>query len=185
MEKPYIPIILGTARKERSSSSVAEYITTLLSGNDAVEVELIDVEKYLFGKTIPSWEESPEAERWREKASRAAGYIIVSPEYNHSFPGELKILLDAAYEHYEKKPVLLAGVSGGGFGGVRVVEALIPVVLELGMVPTSNALYFPRVKEAFTSDGQPTDSKTEDRVTESFTDFLWFVNALLRARNNN
>ncbi|PCI29267.1 NADPH-dependent FMN reductase [Candidatus Wolfebacteria bacterium] len=184
MTKLYIPVILGTAHEGRASEKAAKYLFDQLSKNDAVETELVDVRDFAFGHTIPSWEKSSDAEKWREKAQRADGFIIVTPEYNHGYPGELKILLDTAYDQYVKKPVLLCGVSAGGFGGVRVVQSLLPIVHELGLVATQETLNFPKINDAFDESGKPTDPKMDERVTEAFDELLWFTNALKVARTN-
>ena len=65
---------------------------------------------------------------------RADGLVIVAPEYNHGYPGILKHALDTNLKEYIHKPVGLCGVSAGGFGGTRVIESLLPVMRELGMV---------------------------------------------------
>ena len=67
---------------------------------------------------------------------RADAYVIVAPEYNHGYPGSLKHALDTNLKEYIHKAVGLCGVSAGGFGGTRVVEQLVQVVRELGMVAT-------------------------------------------------
>ena len=74
----------------------------------------------------------------------ADGLIVVSPEYNHGYPGPLKEVLDSLYEEYEHKPIGICG-AGGGLGGSRAVEQLRLVAIELKLVPIREALYFPMV----------------------------------------
>ena len=49
--------------------------------------------------------------------TEADGVIIVSPEYNHSFPGLLKHVLDSCLSEYIHKAVGIVGVSAGAFAG--------------------------------------------------------------------
>src|SRR5438046_9277153 len=65
---------------------------------------------------------------------RCDALIIVTPEYNHSFPGLLKHALDMNLKEYIHKAVGICGVSAGAFGGARVIETLLPVMRELRLV---------------------------------------------------
>lgn len=47
------------------------------------------------------------------------GYIIVTPEYNNSFPGSLKNALDFLYREWAGKSVILVGYGGGGAASAR------------------------------------------------------------------
>ena len=68
---------------------------------------------------------------WAPIAARH-GFILVVPEYNHSFPGLLKHVLDSCLSEYIHKAVGLVGVSAGPFAGTRVVQGLLPVMREIG-----------------------------------------------------
>jgi NAD(P)H-dependent FMN reductase len=62
-------------------------------------------------------------------------------------------MIDSELEHYNHKPVAFAGVSSGGWGGVRAVESLVPAVRETGLVVLSWDIYFPRVQDMFEDSG--------------------------------
>ena len=104
-------------------------------------------------------------EDYRKMVDRADGLIVVSPEYNHGYPGELKLLLDAGYDEYAAKPVGLVGVSAGRFGGTRVVEQLRQVALGFRMIPIVNAVYVSRVKTLLDAAGNLSDDGVT-RATE-------------------
>src|SRR5207248_9047315 len=72
----------------------------------------------------------------------ADGLILVVPEYTHGYPGLLKHALDMNLEEYIHKAVGICGVSAGVFGGARVIEALLPVMRELGLVTIFNDVNF-------------------------------------------
>jgi NAD(P)H-dependent FMN reductase len=160
-----IPVILGTAREGRASEHVAEFVVDYLNREvDEISTELIDVRDYTFGQTYEAWNDHPDVpgiNDWKEVADNADGYVIVTPEYNHGYPGELKILLDAAFAEYFDKPVGLVGVSTGGFGGARVVELIKPTLIELGMTVMGDATYVSHVGDAFADDGSVAEGKRD------------------------
>lgn len=152
----YAPVILGTAREGRYSDKVAKFILgeAVKAG---LESEILDVRDYRIiatDKTLAY----PEAKRFAEKIAKADALIIVTPEYNHGYPGELKMMLDMLYEQYARKPVGLCGVSMGGLGGARCIEQLRLVVAELHMVSIREAVYFSGVRQLFDENGTIKDS---------------------------
>ena len=169
----HIPVILGTARKGRASEQVAEFVVDYLQDSiDTLSSELIDVRDYTFGQTYEAWNDHPDVpgiNDWKEIADNADGFVIVTPEYNHGYPGELKILLDAAFTEYFDKPVGLVGVSAGGFGGARVVEHIKPILVELGMTVMVNATYVSHVGDTFTDDGSVVEDK-RDKIQSQLDD---------------
>lgn len=182
METFFIPVILGTARENRQSEKVAKFLHNRVKDDDRFETDLIDVRDYVQDpQTIAAWVEDERAEPWRKIAKKADGYIIVAPEYNHGYPGELKLLLDSALEEYNRKPTAIAGVSAGGFGGTRMVENLWQVTLELGMTPVMNPLYFGNIKESF-EDGKPKSEKTIEFVDKLFSNLHWYAKTLKQGR---
>ncbi|EKD43305.1 MAG: NADPH-dependent FMN reductase [uncultured bacterium] len=110
------------------------------------------------------------AQKYLEIIKRADALVIVSPEYNHGYPGELKILLDMGYKEYANKPVGFCGVSIGPFGGVRVVEQLRQIVIELHMIPVREAVYFSNISALFSEAGEITDKSYADRAKTFLTD---------------
>jgi len=167
MHKLFIPVILGTAREGRQSEKVAKYILQRLHNFPEVEYQLIDVREYVREpRTYAPGMQNDAADVWREIAKRADGFIIVTPEYNHGYPGELKLLIDMAETEYEKKVVGMVGVSSGNFGGVRVVEQMQAIFNNLRMVSVPKPLAFPNIEEVFDAQGNLLDQKYEKRVDE-------------------
>lgn len=121
------------------------------------------------------------AKRYREKITRADGLIIVSPEYNHGYPGELKLLLDRAYKEYAHKPVGICGVSSGIMGGGRMVEQLRLIAIDFALVPIKPAIYFRTVETLF-QNGIITDASYAEQVRGFLDELVWFARALKIAR---
>src|SRR5688572_1992717 len=125
-DKPlYLPIILGTARQGRQSEHVANFILGEMKKRPEIETELIDV-RQLKMRLDDAGEEMKDPS-YAEKMTRADGLVIVTPEYNHGYPGLLKHALDMCLKEYIHKAVALCGVSAGPFGGARVVENVVLV----------------------------------------------------------
>ncbi|MDP3771759.1 MAG: NADPH-dependent FMN reductase [bacterium] len=178
----FIPLILGTAREGRRSEHVARFILKAVERYGGITTELIDVRDYLFTRTDDTGE-SDMAKRYREKITRADGLIIVSPEYNHGYPGELKLLLDSAYDEYAHKPVGVCGVSSGQMGGDRMMEQLRLILIDFALVPIKSAIYFPYIKTLF-RDGEITDPSFTERVKKFLDELVWFASALKAARQS-
>src|SRR5436190_805064 len=123
MTKLYLPVLAGTTRAQRRSIWVARLVTEIGAGLPDVETELIDPQDFTF----PGDGNDPEGKdaRYTAITERADGFFIVTPEYNHSFPGSLKRMLDSELKNYIHKPVAYCGVSEQQWGGVRAIEALV------------------------------------------------------------
>jgi len=151
MEPITIAILTGTARAQRQSHKAAHFIADFGRRLPGVEIIVVDPTEFTF----PGDGNDPEGKdpRYSEITARADAFFVVTPEYNHSFPGSLKRMLDSELENYNHKPVAFAGVSSGNWGGVRAVEALVPAVRETGLVTLSWDVYFPRVQDMFEDSG--------------------------------
>jgi NAD(P)H-dependent FMN reductase len=181
MTKLNIPVILGTAREGRYSEKVANFIKEQ-SKIFGFETILIDVKDYSPNRTIPTWEENPHINDFKESIKNADGYIIVLPEYNRGYPGELKLFFDAFYKEYRRKPVAFCGVSDGPMGGSRAVEMFRIVCMGAEMVPVKSAVYFSMVDKLFDENGKILDENFERRANDMFKDLEWFAAALKPAR---
>lgn len=179
-----IPVILGTGREGRQSEKVALFMLDSVGARKDIRTELIDVRDYRTHFTDNS-ETSEQARVFSEKISAADGFIIVAPEYNHGYPGELKMMLDMLYTQYARKPVGICGVSAGRLGGVRVVEQLRLVSIEFQMVPIREALYFSMVQNLFDETGKIKDESYINRVNKFLDELVWYAKALKTAREKH
>ncbi len=175
MSKPIIPVILGTAREGRRSEIIAKFVYDIMKSDERVETQFIDVKDFIKPYTIAGWVESAEAQPWRDIATKASAFVVVTPEYNHGYPGELKILLDQAYKEYGKKPIVTCGVSKGGFGGVRVVEAILPVYEELKMIAVPMPIYFSNADE-LNQDNAKLEKDYNGKVKAMLDGLLGYIN---------
>jgi NAD(P)H-dependent FMN reductase len=180
-DKPlYLPIILGTARQGRQSEHVANFVLSEMKKRPEIETELIDVRK-LKMSLDDAGEEMKDA-RYAEKMTRADGLVIVTPEYNHGYPGLLKHALDMCLEEYIHKAVGLVGVSAGPFGGSRVIEQMVQVVRELGLTVTFTDLNFSKVRDAFDEEGNLKDEKYVGRLAKFLNELVWMSRVMRYGR---
>src|SRR4051794_37645044 len=116
-EKLFVPMILGTPRKNRESEAVARWIFAKM--NERVEIEPCFFDVCDFD--LPRDGYGPEIKdlfpEWRDAIIKADGLVIVTPEYNHGYPGSLKSVLDLLLQEYIHKAVALVGVSSHNWGG--------------------------------------------------------------------
>ncbi len=181
MQKLFIPILLGTAREGRESEKVAKYVLSEISAHPEIETQFVDVKDFLFGH---SGKYSEAATPWKAIMEKADGLIIVSPEYNHSFPGELKILIDSISKEYVKKPVVVIGVSDGRIGGARMLDHIKPILATLGMVSLASIIIFPTVPTAFKADGTPIDETYATKMQKLAKEMVWFAKMLKEGRKD-
>jgi NAD(P)H-dependent FMN reductase len=144
-----IAVLVGSVRAKRESIKAAHYVADFAKKYPEIEVALIDPQTLL----LPDDGEDVKDPKYSEITKLADAFIIVTPEYNHSIPSSLKRMLDSEYSNYFRKPVALAGVSSGPWGGVRVCEALLPVCHRLGLVNIRPELYFPNIQDIFDENG--------------------------------
>jgi NAD(P)H-dependent FMN reductase len=183
MERPlYIPVILGTARKGRASESVARFVLGEVLKREGVETELIDVRELRLA-TDDAGEAIKDA-RFSEQMSRADALVIVAPEYNHGYPGLLKHALDTNLKEYIHKAVGVCGVSAGGFGGTRVVENLLPVLRELGLVTIFWDGNFSGAHKLFDEGGNLLDPSYLKRIDKFLKELIWMAKVLRHGREN-
>ncbi len=182
--KIVLPLLLGTNRKDRQSEKVARWVSNKMEAHPAIETRYFDVSDFRlpvddYGTALAS--DFPE---WRDAIIAADGLVIVTPEYNHSFPGSLKSVMDLLLKEYIHKAVGFVGVSAGPWGGTRVIEAMVPMVRELGLSPTFRDLQFPSVKSKFDEAGNLLDAAYEGRVSAFLDELVWLASTLRGGREN-
>ena len=178
----FIPVILGTPRKGRMSEHAARLMRVQLAGRGGVETELIDI----AALPIPVDDAGEQArDPWfSEQMNRADALVLVSPEYNHGYPGLLKHVLDTNLKEYIHKAVGVVGVSAGVFGGARMIQNLIPVLRELGLVTIFWDVNFTSVRERFDESGDLADASFLPRIDMFLDELCWMAETLRYGRAN-
>ncbi len=183
-EKVFLPVLLGTNRKDRQSENVAKWVFGKMQERDDIETHFFDVRDFDlplddYGQSLK--DDFPE---WRDAIIKADGLVIVTPEYNHGYPGVMKSVLDLLLKEYIHKAAAFVGVSAGIWGGTRVIEACVPMVRELGLAVTFSDLNFPKVQDKFDEEGNLTDEIYEKLVKVFLDEIVWMSRSLKWGREN-
>jgi chromate reductase len=178
----YIPVILGSIRRNRESIKVARFAVRGLQQLGTVETELLDLKEL----DLPMMEErlrfrndaGPNLLEFSAKVTRAQSILIVTPEYSGGYPGVLKNALDYLRPEFRRKPFGIITVSAVATGGILCLSSLRQVILQMGGVPIPASLLVANVQQAFDSEGNPTDPAFQQRANAFFDELLWFTEAV-------
>lgn len=183
-EKVFLPVLLGTNRKERASEAAARWVFAKMQEREDIETQFFDVRDFELPRDHYGTEIGELFPEWRDAVTRADGLVIVTPEYNHGYPGILKSVLDLLLKEYIHKAVAFVGVSAGIWGGTRVIEACVPMVRELGLAVTFTDLNFPQAQHKFDENGNLLDAAYEKRVQGFLDEIVWMSKTLRWGRGN-
>jgi NAD(P)H-dependent FMN reductase len=175
-------VILASTREGRRGEGFARWIHALLSERKGSEIDLLDLRdwrlpNYDHAAMPPVAEKSytdPTARGWVEKIGALDGYVIVTPEYSHGYPGGLKNALDHGYAVWANKPVAFVSY-GGTASGARAVEQLRLVAIELRMVPIRDEVNIRLIGVSLDERGRPTEEFYAKRATAMIDTLLWWA----------
>jgi len=185
----YLPILYGSVRADRKSIHVARFAAERLALRPDVETHLFDPRDLPFGNLEFrewEWKGAPEGViHFVREMGRADGFVIVTPEYNHGYPGTLKNILDHVYDEWGRKPFGLVG-AGGMYGGARAIDGLRMVIPGIGGISTPGMIGVTDVQTSFDEHGPVADrEKWERRFDRFFAELEWYARALQRARRDD
>lgn len=175
-----IPVILGTTRKGRMSGHAARFMVQQIEARRDVATDLIDIAE--LAMPIDDAGEEIKDKQFSEKMARADALVIVTPEYNHGFPGLLKHALDSCLKEYIHKAAGIVGVSAGPFGGVRVIQDFLPVIRELGLVNIFWDVNFGNIAHVFDASGKLLDDAFVKRADKFLDELVWMAKTLRYGR---
>lgn len=135
---PQLLVVIASTRPGRVGGAVGDWVIQAARASGRFDVRVADLAEL----ALPLLDEPshprlrdyrhPHTHAWSAQVEAADGFVLVMPEYNHSFTAPLKNALDYLVQEWDGKPVGL--VSYGGLsGGTRAVVALQPVLANLGL----------------------------------------------------
>ncbi len=179
-----VAVIIGSTRAGRFAPTVASWFVDHARKRDDVDVDVIDLAEGRLSETLGALGALPTAEVavLTARLAAAEAFVVVTPEYNHSYPAPLKSAIDWHYEEWLTKPV--AFVSYGGLsGGLRAVEHLRQVFAEVHAVTIRDTVSFHGARNQFGPDGQPIDlAKSAAAADVLLNRLVWWARALTEAR---
>jgi NAD(P)H-dependent FMN reductase len=168
-----LALIYGSARPGRLCDTVARWVASQVHRHPGFALDIID--PAAGGLDM-------EDDGFRRRIDEADAFLIVTPEYNHSYLEHLRTLIDPAYKEWQAKPV--AFVSYGGVsGGRETVEHLRGVFVELHAVSARDWVSFPHARASFDSEGHLLDEVLFTQPMDTLLSRLgWWARALKAAR---
>src|SRR3954454_11066775 len=134
-----------------------------------------------FG-AVPAASVVAEVAKVTPRLEAADAFVVVTPEYNHSYPASLKNAIDWHRTEWTAKPV--AFVSYGGLsGGLRAVEHLRQVFAELHATTVRDTVSFHNAGASFDDEGQLRDPSGPDAAAKTMLDqVVWWGRTLREGR---
>jgi NAD(P)H-dependent FMN reductase len=188
-DKHKLVIIIGSVREGRFGPTVASWVADQSRTHGAFDVEVVDLAEAEVPPTLPAVSPKYAGDGYPRPAGMAAltaaldradAFIVVTPEYNHSYPAALKAAIDWHFTQWTAKPVAFVSY-GGAAGGRHAVLHLENVLTELHAVTIRDGLAFPNYFTAW-QDGHPLDPETSGYAKTLLDQLAWWAGALRSAR---
>ncbi|HEU5160855.1 MAG TPA: NAD(P)H-dependent oxidoreductase [Streptosporangiaceae bacterium] len=182
-------IIIGSVREGRFGPQAAAWIADQARTHGGFDVDVVDLAEIDIPLALPAVPPKFAGDGYPRPAAMAPltaaledadAFIVVTPEYNHSYPAALKAAIDWHFTQWTAKPVAFLSY-GGSAGGRHAALHLENVLTELHAVPIRDGLSFVNY---FTSwqDGRPLDPDTPGYAKTMLDHLAWWAGALRPAR---
>ncbi|WP_327305341.1 NAD(P)H-dependent oxidoreductase [Streptomyces sp. NBC_01298] len=183
-----VAVILGSVREGRQGAAVADWFLGAAGALGGLDLDLIDLADIDLPLAMPGWGGSPSERaaaalaKVSPRLAAAEAFVIVTPEYNHSFPAVLKNLIDWHREEWHAKPAGFVSYGGIG-GGLRAVEQLRLIFAELHAVTVRDSVSLHGPWSGLGPDGLPRDTAVAEGALKGMLGQLaWWGRALRTAR---
>lgn len=187
--KHKLVIIVGSVRDGRFGPVVATWVAEQAATHGGFETTVVDLADIDIPLNLPAISPKQAGEDYPRPAGMAPltdalrdadAFVVVTPEYNHSYPASLKAAIDWHFTEWTAKPV--AFVSYGALvGGRHAVLHLENVLIELHAAIVHDGLVFPNYYLNW-QDGAPLDAAAESRAKGMLDQLAWWAGALSSAR---
>lgn len=179
-----VTLVVGSNRHGRFGPVVANWLLDRVRRRDDIAVQVVDVAEIDLPTTFARSAEATAALRTvTPKLAEADAFIVLTPEYNHSYPAGLKNLIDWHFAEWQAKPVGLVSY-GGMAGGLRAAEHLRQVFAELHAVTVRDTVSFHNAGASFDDEGRLRDPSGPDAAAKTMLDQLvWWGLALRDAKD--
>ena len=183
-----VAVIVGSVREGRQGRAVADWFAGIAAGDDGLDLDVVDLADVDLPLVMPGWGGTPSPaavtalEDISPRLAAADAFVVVTPEYNHSFPASLKNVIDWHHAQWQAKPVGFVSYGGLG-GGLRAVEQLRLVFAELHTVTVRDSVSLHGPWSGLGEDGQPRDAAVCAGAAKGMLGQLtWWGRALRAAR---
>lgn len=182
-------IIVGSVREGRFGPVVASWVAQQASIHGGFDIDVVDLAEVDIPLSLPGVPQKFAGDSYPRPAGMAAltsalegadAFIVVTPEYNHSYPASLKAAIDWHFTQWTAKPVAFVSY-GGAAGGRHAVLHLENVLTELHAVTIRDGLTFANYFTAW-EDGRPLDPEAPGYAKTVLDQLAWWASALQSAR---
>jgi NAD(P)H-dependent FMN reductase len=178
-------VVIASTREGRFGPTVANWFVEQARGHSDLDLDVLDLAETALPDQLTGYgTPTPDAvAAVTPRLSAADAFVVVTPEYNHSYPAPVKTLIDWHFTEWQAKPV--GFVSYGGMsGGLRAVEHLRGVLAEMHAVTVRDTVSFHNAGDLFGRDARPVDPAGCATAAKSMLDQLaWWAHALREARS--
>ncbi|MEU8299645.1 NAD(P)H-dependent oxidoreductase [Micromonospora sp. NPDC048909] len=184
-------IIVGSVREGRFGPVVATWVAEQAREHGGFDIDVVDLADVEVPLSMPAVSPRFAGDSYPRPAGMASltshlqdadAFIVVTPEYNHSYPASLKAAIDWHFTQWRAKPVAFVSY-GGAAGGRHAVLHLENVLTELHAVTIRDGLAFPNYFRAW-EDGRPLDPEASGFAKTLLDQLAWWAAALRAARNS-
>jgi NAD(P)H-dependent FMN reductase len=189
-----ILVFAGSIRTGAYSAQAADAATKVLAslGAEATRISLADYPLPIMNQDLERSEGVPEnAMRLGRMIDAQDGLLIATPEYNASIPPLLKNAIDwvsritrdsngKPFKPFDGKVAALCSSSNGKYGGVRALNHLRPICMNVGLEVITPQCAISAAKTAFDSDGTIADERTRRQMEKTCTRLIEHAKLLSR-----
>lgn len=173
-----ITVISGTIRPKNKTSLVAKHYVELLKkkGQDVEFLNIEDLPKDFVFNNDTMGTKNPEFSKFVEKYIIPANkYVILTPEYNGSFPGAIKAFFDGVNpDDFREKKVALVGVAAGRSGNARGMDQLVSIYNYTNMPVLPYKVTMPAIYALMNEAGVIHDEKMLATIDKQMDAFITF-----------
>ena len=168
-------IISATNRPGSSTLKVAKYYQKTLreKGIEAGLLSLSELPDNLI-KSDMYGQRSAEFQIIQDLVTKTDKFMFIIPEYNGSFPGVLKVFIDACSfpESFYDKKAALVGVSSGKYGNIRGIDHFTGVCHYMHLNVMSLKLHIASIKTELNADAELFKEDTLKFINEQLDKFI-------------
>ena len=183
-----ILVISTSIRTGKKSDRVAKYFIDYITGHQLGEAFLVDLEEYqfpVFNERLSLLKTPPTGLiDFANKIKTADGIVLVTPEYNGGYPASLKNAIDVLFDEWKRKPIAIATVSAGPYGGMNVITSIQYTLWKIGAwtVPVMFPVAF--VSNSFDENGNASDKEATDKRAAAFlAELNWSMEAVTKMKS--
>lgn len=175
--------ILGPRVAKFLETSIADRNHEVITTVDPRQLPLLEKPQFAYSPSqVPA-----DLQELHDLLIQADDYVAITPEFNHApSPGLLNTLNHFGSSVFGFKPSVIVSYSPSQWGGTRAAHSLRPILSELGCIPVSSMIHFPKAHQVLEEDGSISAAEDKDQwqkyVTRGLSQLEWWAEAAQQQR---